>query len=133
MLKSDNNGPKKQQTNNAVLLLHGAAFSSKIWETLGTFERLAVMGVSSVAIDLPSYKESKSVKIPKNKAGYLNFIRSQFEVLQNHKFIMVSPSMSGGYALPYLLKGKYCNYDLNELFTRAAILNLKDNKKELER
>lgn len=89
----------------AVLLLHGAAFSSKIWETLGTFEKLSIWGIPSVAIDMPSYKRSKSVAIPKNKSGYLSYIKNQFEVLKNRKFILVTPSMSGGYAMRYLLEG----------------------------
>ena len=40
-----------------------------------------------------------------SKAGYISFIQGQFSILQNRKFVLVSPSMSGGYALPYLLKG----------------------------
>ena len=64
---------KNDQSDISVLLLHGAAFSSKIWETLGTFDKLTQWGIPSVAIDMPSYKESKSVQIPRNKAGCSEF------------------------------------------------------------
>ena len=46
------------------------------------------------------------MKIPKNKVGYLNTIRNQFDILRTRKFFILSPSMSGGYSIPYALAGK---------------------------
>ena len=79
----------------AILLLHGAAFSSETWESVGTLEMLNELGVSTVTIDLPSYHNSAKVTIPKNKIEYLSFIREQFEILNFKKIFIISPSMSG--------------------------------------
>ena len=79
----------------AILLLHGAAFSSETWESVGTLDMLNELGVSTVTIDLPSYHNSAKVTIPKNKIEYLSFIREQFEILNSKKIFIISPSMSG--------------------------------------
>ena len=68
----------------AILLLHGAAFSSETWESVGTLDMLNELGVSTVTIDLPSYHNSAKVTIPKNKIEYLSFIREQFNFFQRH-------------------------------------------------
>jgi pimeloyl-ACP methyl ester carboxylesterase len=97
----------ENKSDFGVLLLHGAAFSSKTWETIGTLQKLSEWGFSTISIDLPSYKHSKKVVIPKQKADYLHHIRNHFEILKNHNFILVTPSMSGGYAIPFLLQSKF--------------------------
>ena len=55
--------------------------------------------------DLPGYHYSGTMKIPKNKVAYLSAIRDQFDILKMRKFIILSPSMSGGYSIPYAFAG----------------------------
>lgn len=78
-----------------VLFLHGAAFSSRTWEELGTLELIARQGWYAVALDLPGFGNSgPSVFGPE---------RLLLEVIASLKLVrpvLVSPSMSGRYSLP---------------------------------
>ena len=87
----------------AILLLHGAAFSSETWESVGTLDMLNDLGVSTVTIDLPSYHNSAKVPIPKNKIEHLTFIREQFEILKSRRIFIISPSMSGRVGLNVII------------------------------
>lgn len=81
-----------------VLLLHGAAFSSRTWEDLGTIEQLAGAGYRVVAIDLPGFGESKGAKV--DRTGFLSgFVPA----LGIGRPVIVSPSMSGGFSFPLIL------------------------------
>lgn len=84
----------------SLLLLHGAAFSSKTWLDLGTIRLTAAMGYHTVAIDLPGYGNTPAVEISK-RAEFLDHIIQHFKL--DHP-VIVSPSMSGYYSLLYLLK-----------------------------
>lgn len=69
-----------------ALLLHGSAFSSRTWESIGTLEFLkSNMSLSSIAVDLPSYKDSKSVPVPKNKLAYLINMIFELEVFDDKR------------------------------------------------
>ena len=68
---------------------------------------MILLGIKTVAIDLPNYKESKLVQIPRNKPAYLEFVINQFEILRERRIILLAPSMSGGYALPYIINGMF--------------------------
>ncbi|KAK6318881.1 hypothetical protein J4Q44_G00100920 [Coregonus suidteri] len=52
------------EVNLSVLLLHGIRFSSENWLNIGTLETLAKAGCRAVAIDLPSFGQSKSAVAP---------------------------------------------------------------------
>lgn len=84
---------------SGVLLLHGAAFSSRTWEELGTIERLAGAGYRVVAIDLPGFGESKSAK-----ADPSAFLSGFVGALGIGRPVVVSPSMSGGFSFPLILE-----------------------------
>jgi len=90
-----------------VLLLHGAAFSSQTWRQLGTLAALAAAGHTAVAIDLPGFGKSPS----HGKISKETFIPDVVDDLKNEspalaclggRIALVTPSMSGQYALPLL-------------------------------
>ncbi|CAH1787297.1 unnamed protein product [Owenia fusiformis] len=84
-----------------ILLLHGAAFSSKNWEEIKTLHLIAAMGHLAIAIDLPGASKSKTkgIKIS-DRADFLDTVIKQLDI---KKPIIVSPSMSGGYSLPFIM------------------------------
>ncbi|KAG8197174.1 hypothetical protein JTE90_011332 [Oedothorax gibbosus] len=92
------------KSNVSVLLLHGQRFSSKTWAELGSIKYLAAMGFLTIAIDLPGYGESTAGKIDDKS----EFLHSVFQTFEMDLPVVVSPSMSGQYALQYLLlKGSF--------------------------
>ena len=67
---------------------------------LWTLEILAREGFDVAAIDLPGFANSANVKRPKSKKFWLQKIKTV--IFQSRKIILVSPSMSGLYSLPFL-------------------------------
>ncbi|CAL4130559.1 unnamed protein product, partial [Meganyctiphanes norvegica] len=90
-----------QSSGEVVVLLHGAAFKSKTWLDLGTIHNLTAMGHGVFAIDLPGYGESRSSKISGSNEDYLAQLVEKLGVIHP---ILLSPSMSGGFSIPFLLK-----------------------------
>ena len=86
-----------------ILLLHGAKFNSGTWESLGTLRIAASNGYRVFAIDLPGYGlstiEAPEGFDPKPEIVLLEIIKT----LNIHSAIVVSPSMSGRYSLPFLV------------------------------
>ena len=97
-------GPTEVHTRRAgdprapgVLLLHGARFSSADWEELGTLAALADAGFHAVAVDLPGYGESPPHETPRPEA----FLDELLSALELERPVLVSPSMSGRFSLPF--------------------------------
>ncbi|KAM6121039.1 protein ABHD14A [Pterocles gutturalis] len=86
-----------------VLFLHGQAFTSKTWEALGTLALLAGEGYRAVAIDLPGYGDSPPAETVVTKQGRVAFLDHVLQELGMQRPVLVSPSMSGRFALPFLL------------------------------
>ncbi|XP_022100002.1 protein ABHD14B-like isoform X2 [Acanthaster planci] len=84
------------------LLLHGMRFKSETWLDLGTLHVMATYGYRMVAVDLPGYGNTEKIE-------GLDHIALMMEVLKGINIkepagvIIVSPSMSGSYALPLLM------------------------------
>ena len=89
-----------------VLLLHGQSFSSKTWDDIGTLKFLSSKNYDTVAIDLPGFGKSKDFegvpKTPEERAGFINKV---MEKLKIQRPVIVSPSMSGSYSLPFIFQG----------------------------
>ncbi|XP_042353408.1 protein ABHD14B [Plectropomus leopardus] len=96
--------PASGEVKMSVLLLHGIRFSSENWLNIGTLETLAKAGCRAVAIDLPGLGQSKSAVAPA-KVGELapaGFLKEVCEQLSLTRVVVISPSLSGMYSLPFL-------------------------------
>lgn len=83
----------------SVLLLHGASFSAKTWEEIGTIKQLVNQNYRVVAVDLPGYGTSETISDEP-----VQFLVKLTDNLQLHNTVIVSPSMSGRYSLPFLIQ-----------------------------
>lgn len=94
-----------QAVRFSVLLLHGIRFSSETWQNLGTLHRLAEAGYRAVAIDLPGLGRSKEAAAPA-PIGELapgSFLAAVVDALELGSPVVINPSLSGMYALPFLV------------------------------
>jgi abhydrolase domain-containing protein 14 len=84
-----------------VLFLHGASFTSKVWQETGIANDLAEAGIASVAVDLPGYGET-----PATDASPATVLANVIAAVdRGHGVVVVSPSMSGSFSLPLLASG----------------------------
>lgn len=83
-----------------ILFLHGQAFSSEDWEKTNTLAIFSALGYQPVAVDLPEGKSTKSQKVDVGDKGL--FLEKLITALDLRTPVIVSPSMSGSYSLPFL-------------------------------
>lgn len=86
-----------EPNSKSVFFLHGASFSAQTWQELGTLNLLAEKGYRAVAVDLPGYGSSENLSGSREE-----FLLGFIECLDLNKPVLVSPSMSGGYSLPFI-------------------------------
>lgn len=82
-----------------VLLLHGGRYSAETWRELGTLELLARQGYRAVALDLPGFGASEASEAPAD-----GFLPSLLPLIADGPVVVVSPSMSGRFSFPLLVK-----------------------------
>ncbi|MEQ8996324.1 MAG: alpha/beta hydrolase [Coleofasciculus sp. B1-GNL1-01] len=111
-------------TAPSVLFLHGASFSSQTWQDIGSLKLLAENGYRAVAIDLPGYGQSQEIS-----GSPEAFLREFIVQLNLPKPILVSPSMSGNYSLPFL--GKHP--DMLKGFVAVAPVGISRLSSQLQR
>ncbi|XP_060582370.1 protein ABHD14A-like isoform X1 [Ruditapes philippinarum] len=93
---------KCDEAKSDVLFLHGMSFKSETWvsKPLWTLQLLyKTGGFRAVAIDLPGFGDS-----PQAEVDPAAFMEAVIAKLQLNAPVIVSPSMSGTYSLPYLFK-----------------------------
>lgn len=97
-------GPSAAAAGVAVLLLHGQAFSAETWREAGTLQALATAGHAAIAVDLPGHGGTGGAPLPAAARG--DFLDALVRALglggASSRLVLVSPSMSGSYAMPYL-------------------------------
>lgn len=80
-----------------VVLLHGGRFNARTWQETKTLQAVAEAGFRVFAVDLPGFGES-----PRAKVEPKTFLAQLLPKLSADKVVLLSPSMSGRFALPLL-------------------------------
>jgi abhydrolase domain-containing protein 14 len=78
-----------------IVLLHGALFTAETWKQIGTIDILVQAGYRVYAVDLPGF--GKSAPAPAASRAWLRTFLDEAGI---ESPVVVSPSMSGRYALP---------------------------------
>lgn len=92
--------PSKDASIFTFLFLHGQAFSSQVWNDLGTLQLMAALGYDSIAVDLPGFGQTTDRL---TSASLTEYMQDLFATLNLNRVIMIVPSMSGKFGLPFIV------------------------------
>ena len=88
-----------------VLFVHGAAFSARTWQVLGSLDALAGAGYRAIAIDVPGYgaQLSGAQKVHDNTLRRELLARFLDAIGWRRPVLVVSASMGGSFGSPFVL------------------------------
>lgn len=86
-----------KEDGRPIVLLHGASFSAKTWQTIGTLDALVEAGYRACAVDLPGTGGSAASTAPPQA-----WLRSFLDQVGLENPVIVAPSMSGRFAFPFI-------------------------------
>ena len=87
----------------SVLLLHDRQYSSAVWIDIGTMKLLASSGYHAAAVDLPGMAKSRASSIPRGIDAIVKFVFFLMKQLRLERPVIVTPSKSGEYGVPFLM------------------------------
>lgn len=86
-----------------ILLMHGKMFDSTTWVTLKTMDILASSGYHVIAMDLPGAGNTHFNLTDKTDKNLAKFLGKFIKKAGLDSPVILSPSYSGSYALPYIV------------------------------
>jgi pimeloyl-ACP methyl ester carboxylesterase len=84
-----------EKGGRAIVLLHGASFTSQTWLEIGTIETLCCAGYLVYALDMPGFGSSS-----RSTCADRTWLKLVVDLLEIEIPVLLSPSMSGTYSLP---------------------------------
>lgn len=119
------------ECKGGVVLLHGQKFTSKNWAEIKTLQYIGAMGYTPMAVDLPNFGNSDKKDVDDD----LKFMEELMKAINFTAPVIVSPSMSGKFSLPFLLSDpKNANKKSHGFIPVAPVIpeNYKQYIKELQ-
>ncbi|XP_067944994.1 uncharacterized protein [Watersipora subatra] len=112
-----------------VLLLHGKNFNAEIWQEIGTLDKLKESGYEAIAVNLGYREEDQALNEKLKECTGDNEARAEFihqlvQGLELGKFVLISPSKSGEFSIPYIMKAEY-NKELKAFVSIAPSIDVK--------
>lgn len=111
-------------TGLPVLLLHGGRYQAETWRETGTLKALSAEGYHVLAVDLPGFG-----KTPKTQTKPDTWLGKLIDALHLDRPVVVSPSMSGRFAMPYVV----AHSDRLRGFVAVAPVGIKQHENALAR
>jgi len=84
-----------------VVLLHGKRFTADDWRNSGLLDDLSHAGFKVIALNLPSYSQSETLKSDKS---YADFLADFMQQLGINLFHLVGPSFSGEISIRFAIQ-----------------------------
>ena len=91
-------------SDRLVIFLHGAVFSARTWQVVGTLDALADAGVRSVALELPG--SANGLSGPRQSTAHMRTLLGAFvrELGWQHRVLVVAASRGGMVGSPFLFE-----------------------------